>query len=208
MKQLPLILQPGWWLFEWRYWRRQTPWDTQITPPEVLAFLQNAPPGRALDLGCGTGTNAITLAERGWRVSAIDFSLQAIWAARKKARRRGLRIDFRLGDVADLGRFRGPFDYVLDIGCLFGLAPPARRDYAAGVKRLLAGGGTYMLYAWLPGIRRGRLRGISREQVLELFTPELHTQRIVVGEERGFGSAWYWFTRPAANQGAGPSAGW
>ncbi len=41
--------------FEWRYWRGQTPWDTQVTPPEVMEFIANTPPGRALDLGAAPG---------------------------------------------------------------------------------------------------------------------------------------------------------
>jgi len=49
------------WKFEWRYWRGNTPWDTQVTPPEVMELIANTSLGKALDLGCGTGTNAITL---------------------------------------------------------------------------------------------------------------------------------------------------
>lgn len=192
MAQTPVFLKAKWWQFEWRYWRRRTPWDTQITPPEVMAFLTETPPGRALDLGCGTGTNALTLAEHGWRVSAIDFSLQAIWAARRKARRAGHTIDFRLGDVADLDRFSGPYDYALDIGCLFALCPEDRRSYARGVKRLLRPGGCYMLYAWLPRVHRGKRWGMSPREVSELFAPQLEIIRTVEGEESGHGSAWYW----------------
>lgn len=70
-----------------RYWRRQTPWDTQVTPPEVMEFIARTPPGKAVDLGCGTGTNAITLARHGWRVTGVDFVPKAILAARAKAAR-------------------------------------------------------------------------------------------------------------------------
>ena len=96
------FLLPNRWKFQWRYWRRQTPWDTQITPPEVMEFIARTPPGKALDLGCGTGTNAITLARHGWQVTGVDFASKAISAARRKAAGAGLKIDFHTADVTDL----------------------------------------------------------------------------------------------------------
>jgi SAM-dependent methyltransferase len=67
-------------------------------------------PGRALELGCGEGRNARWLAERGWRVTAVDFSPVALERARALAERRGLAVDwvradataFRAGPVHDL----------------------------------------------------------------------------------------------------------
>jgi 2-polyprenyl-3-methyl-5-hydroxy-6-metoxy-1,4-benzoquinol methylase len=79
----PMMMQR--WFFELRYLFRRTPWDTGITPPEVVAFLDRTPPGRALDLGGGTGTNAVEMARRGWEVTAIDFSSRAVLAARRRA---------------------------------------------------------------------------------------------------------------------------
>lgn len=101
---------PNRWKFQWRYWLRQTPWDTQVTPPEVMEFIARTPPGKALDLGCGTGTNAITLARHGWRVTGVDFIPKAILAARAKAARSGFSIDFLVASVADLSALSGPFD--------------------------------------------------------------------------------------------------
>ena len=60
MQWIRNLLSTNWWQFQWKYWRGQTPWDTNITPPEVEDFVKTASPGRALDLGCGTGTNAIS----------------------------------------------------------------------------------------------------------------------------------------------------
>ncbi len=134
------------WRFEWRYWRGNTPWDTNITPPEVMEFIAAAPPGKALDLGCGTGTNAITLARHGWQATGIDFAPKAIRSARRKAKQAGLTIDFHCADASDLGILPGPFDYVLDIGCLFTLKEPARTRYARELARLLRPQGDYMLY--------------------------------------------------------------
>jgi SAM-dependent methyltransferase len=195
MQQLPNILDPEWWRFEWRYWRKRTPWDTQITPPEVMAFLRQTAPGRALDLGCGTGTNAITLTQHGWQVTGVDFSPRAIAMARRKAARKGLAIAFHIGDVANLDDLTGPYDYALDIGCLFSLRPFDRQKYAAGLVRMLPAGAHFMLYAWLPQIRRGVRRGISSEDVRDLFEHDFILGKTVVGRDSGGDSAWYWFTR-------------
>jgi SAM-dependent methyltransferase len=189
------ILKQEWWRFEWRYWRKLTPWDTQITPPEVIAFLKEAAPGRALDLGCGTGTNAITLCEYGWQVIGVDFSPKAIATARSKAARRMLPIDFHMGDVADLHFINGPFDFALDVGCLFSLKPLDRKKYADALSSMLPRSARYMLYAWLPQIRRGRQVGITAQEVAALFLPNFTLDRTEVGRDGEGQSAWYWFTR-------------
>jgi len=64
-------------------------WDTSITPPEVVAVIEGdtaIPSGRALDLGCGSGTNVIYLARHGWEAVGVDFSPVAIAQARQKAK--------------------------------------------------------------------------------------------------------------------------
>ena len=80
------------WSFDLRYLLDQPPWDTEITPPEVVELVEGEgpSPGRALDLGCGTGTNCVYLARHGWEVVGVDFSVLAIRPARRKARRAGV----------------------------------------------------------------------------------------------------------------------
>ena len=70
------------------YLFKKTPWDTGITPPEIVAVIESGkvPIGRALDLGCGTGTNAMYLAQHGFTVTAIDVSRRAIALAKRKSR--------------------------------------------------------------------------------------------------------------------------
>jgi 2-polyprenyl-3-methyl-5-hydroxy-6-metoxy-1,4-benzoquinol methylase len=186
---------PSRWKFEWRYWRRQTPWDTQITPPEVMDFIADALPGKALDLGCGTGTNAITLARHGWRVTGVDFASKAIQTARRKAAAAGLKIEFHATDVTDLGMLDGPYDYVLDIGCLFTLSPNDRNRYTRELARLLRPQGDYMLYAWLPRPWKGGVCGLSGDAIESLLQSEFVRTRLAVGEEKGYPSAWYWYRR-------------
>ena len=174
----------------WYY--RAPPWDTGIAPPELLEFIANHPPGSALDLGCGTGTNAIALAKHGWQVIGVDFARRAISTAKQKARRAGVDVDLRVGDVTNLNNVTGPFDLILDIGCFHSLSVEARQRYAANLRRLLSPDGTFLMYAFFkdpdeagPGLVASDLSHLEALLSLE------HRQ---AGTERGMRpSAWFSF---------------
>lgn len=183
------------WRFRWLYLRGRTPWDTNITPPEVMDFIRKTSAGRALDLGCGTGTNAISLARRGWRVTGVDFVPKAIRTARAKIIDSGLEIDFRCASVTDLSAFSDSYDYGLDIGCLFCLGADEMKQYASNLSRLLRPGACYMLYAWYPRRWKNRTVGLTKEEVDALLQPGFVREKMVAGEEKGFPSAWYWYRR-------------
>src|SRR5438094_9137973 len=100
---------------------RRPPWDTGITPPEVERFVASHAPGRAIDLGCGTGTNAVYLARHGWSAVGVDFAGRAIAKARRRARDAGVSCTFFGGDVAAL-EVLGPCDLALDIGWLYSMS--------------------------------------------------------------------------------------
>ncbi len=182
-------------LFELSYLFRRTPWDTGITPPELYAFLDSHPPGRALDLGCGTGTNAITMTRRGWQVVGVDVSKLAIRLARKKARRAGFSIAFYQEDVTKLGFLAEPFDLVLDIGCFHSLSVQARARYAAQLKRLVKPAGTYMLYAWLQDEDLSRENPLKEAETHALLSPDFECQTVAHGIERQRTTAWFTFQR-------------
>ena len=79
--------------------------------PFLDDWLPHVPRGRALDLACGTGRNALRLAEQGFEVTAMDVSVVAIDRARATAAERGLDVDWQVADLdeAELG---GPWDLV------------------------------------------------------------------------------------------------
>ena len=68
------------WVYERQYRRGAPRWDTGVTPPEVVEVFEgeDPPSGRALDLGCGTGTNVLYLARHGFEVVGVDVSPLAI----------------------------------------------------------------------------------------------------------------------------------
>ena len=90
----------------------------------VAAELQELPPGRALDLGTGEGRNAVWLAERGWRVTAVDFSPVALDKGRRLAQTRGVDVDWVLGDLRAYRPELAAYDLVL-VAYLH--LPPAER---------------------------------------------------------------------------------
>ena len=181
----------------WYYFR--PPWDTGITPPEVVEAIEGPEalaPGRALDLGCGTGTNSLYLARHGWQVVGVDLSVTAIRKARRKAKEAGLPADFYIADVTRLDFLLPPFDMALDIGCFHALDAEGRVRYRDGLHRLLRPGARYMLYAFGP--RQGRLMqmGITPDEVRQLFQPDFRLLRIEGGgDPSGPSAAWYWLER-------------
>src|SRR5512140_2887239 len=128
------------------YLFKKTPWDTGITPPEIVAMLDSGKVtiGRALDLGCGTGTNAITLVQHGFDVTAIDISRRAISLAKRKARSAELadRVRFERGDVTLMRRWAlgHSIDFAYDIGCFHNLKVEARQRYVAALTAVLKPG--------------------------------------------------------------------
>jgi 2-polyprenyl-3-methyl-5-hydroxy-6-metoxy-1,4-benzoquinol methylase len=134
------LFNPRQWKYQWRYLRGKAPWETGQTPDEVIEFISTHPPGKAIDLGCGMGTHALTLARSGWEVTGIDFAALVIRIARTRAARQGLRVKFVQGDVTRPGRIHGPYDFALDVGCLFSLNSDERAAYAGQLSRLLRPG--------------------------------------------------------------------
>src|SRR5436309_2322736 len=98
--------------------------------PLVVKAVEKLHPGRALDLACGVGRHALFLAERGWRVVAVDASRVAIEIVRKQARERGLDVDGRVADL-DKHEFEmqpRSFDLICDCYYLQRDLFPAIRD--------------------------------------------------------------------------------
>ncbi|MCT7354028.1 methyltransferase domain-containing protein [Streptomyces sp. 15-116A] len=116
--------------------------------------------GRALELGCGPGRNALFLAERGFEVDAVDLSPAALDWARERARETGARgVRFHCGDAFALtaSELRGPYDLVYDSGCFHHLPPHRRISYLALLERVLAPGGHFALTCFAAGAMGSKL---------------------------------------------------
>ncbi|HSL64245.1 MAG TPA: class I SAM-dependent methyltransferase [Gaiellaceae bacterium] len=154
---------------EWnrRYGERELVWTAEPNR-FVVAETADLAPGAALDLACGEGRNAVWLAERGWRVTGVDFSDVAIAKARALAERRGVEGEWVLADLVGYRPEPGAFDLVL---LLYLQVPETeRRPIVRAAADAVAPGGTFLLVAH---DRRNLEDGHGGPQYPEvLYTPE------------------------------------
>ncbi len=137
---------PGMASEEWdrAYGRCELTWS--IEPhPHVGEELADLPPGRAVELGCGEGRQAIWLASRGWQVTAVDFSRVAVDRGRKIAERHGVEVDWVVANVLD---YHPPAP--VDLAMIIYLH--LHRDQLSGVlgkvSAALSPGGTLFVLGW------------------------------------------------------------
>ena len=124
------------------YGERAQVWSGKVNAALELR-VADLPAGRALDLGCGEGADALWLAERGWTVTAVDISATALERARAEAERRGLAVDWRRQDLSD-PLPKGPYDLVT-AQFLQSPVPFARYDVLRRAAALVAPGGSLLV---------------------------------------------------------------
>lgn len=177
------------------WYLRKPPWDSGISPPELLEFIQTHPTGKAIDLGCGTGTNVITLARAGWQVTGVDFAPRAIRIAKAKLKREKIQAELYIGDVTKLEGIMGPFDLALDIGCFHSLSQQGKVDYLIQLDRLLTSNGFWLTYGFFnpdpiqpgPGLTETELKLISTRY-------SLHSRQDGFDRQKR-SSAWFLFQK-------------
>ncbi|MDX3073633.1 class I SAM-dependent methyltransferase [Streptomyces sp. MI02-7b] len=138
---------------------RPVPFFVPKPDENLVSYLDRgllAPGGRALDLGCGPGRNALHLAARGFAVDAVDLSPAAVAWGEDRARETGTRgVRFHRGDAFALtaagGPLEGPYDLVHDSGCFHHLPPHRRVSYLALLDRVIAPGGHLALTCFAAG---------------------------------------------------------
>lgn len=133
-------------MMDWNESYRGDGTDTTPLDKQLLADALSLKPGRALDLGCGAGGNAIGLAERGWTVTGIDGANRAIDSARKSAAAAGVDVAFEVADITEW-KPDGVYDLIISSYAL----PPkgTERDAAfATAMEALAPGGMLIVGDW------------------------------------------------------------
>jgi SAM-dependent methyltransferase len=152
-----------------------TPWDTGAVPTELTELVKGQealPAGRALDIGCGTGTQAVYLAGHGWEVTGIDAVKKPLDKARARAGASRVSVNWIRGDVTRLGDagLDPGFNLFFDRGCFHGLSQPQRGAYASGITNLAAPGATLLMMAFARNQVRVGPAGADEPEIVQTLT--------------------------------------
>ena len=154
----------------WNDAYKQDPDQVMVADHLLDQALEGLPVGTALDLGCGSGANALRLAERGWSVVGVDWAEHAIELAKRSAQEKGIDATFTAGDVTT---WEPPAQYDLVISTY---ALPGGEDSKRALQtalKALAQGGTLLVAEWdrsmseTWGFGEGEL--LSPEEIVELL---------------------------------------
>ncbi len=147
------------------------PWDIGRPQHEIVTLEESGKiSGDVLDVGCGTGENALFLAVRGHVVWGVDSAPTAIETARKKAKERGLFTTFLVKDALNLHELRRTFDTVIDSGLFHTLSDADRPCFVRNLSEILKPGGTYYMLAFSE-LEPGEYgpRRIRQQEILDTF---------------------------------------
>ena len=182
------------------------PWYRNY-PPRFLAeaIKVKKAPARALDLGCGTGTYSVILAEEGYEVIGVDFVEAALDMARNRARDANVTVDFQHADVCDYHSDES-FDLVLDSGCMHSLSDKERLVYRQKLLSWLRPGGQLVLvhfnkcnsFNWRPmGPRRWTSERVERFLGAEFRSRNYYEEKAKIAFPIGPTAkiSTYWFER-------------
>jgi SAM-dependent methyltransferase len=196
-----MVSHPSW---NESYASGQLPWDTGQPEPLLVEFITSGRvrPTRALEIGAGTGTNALWLAERGFDVLGIDIAPLAVERAAAKLSGLDLSCRFQTLDILTTDLPDSPFHFVFDRGCFHVFDEGEERArFAARVAAVLAPGG---LWLSLIGSTEGPSReyGPPRRSALEIalaIEPELEIVELRSAEFHAHGArAWFCLARSRA----------
>ncbi|UQA54592.1 class I SAM-dependent methyltransferase [Polyangium aurulentum] len=174
------------------------PWVIGRPQAEVVALVEaGGVSGEVLDVGCGTGENAILIAERGHAVTGIDLVPKAIEIARANAAARGVKVDFQVGSALELAGLGRTFDTVLDAGLFHAFNDEDRARYVDGLGHVVRRGGIYYMLVFSDreppavGPRRVRQAEIHAAFVEGWRVREIRPARYehAVGD-KGYAEAW------------------
>ncbi len=127
------------------YKERNLPWDDGKPRGQLVDYVNESNRCRALDVGCGTGTDAIFLAQNGFSVSVIDISEEAIKIAISKGQEAGVNIDFKVGDVLNMPFEDETFGFVNDNGCFHQLSKSSWEVFVKEIARVMRPKARYLM---------------------------------------------------------------
>jgi SAM-dependent methyltransferase len=179
--------------FEWAYLNGQAPWDIGRPQPVLVRLAdQGLVAGSVIDVGCGTGENALHVAARGHDVLGIDLAPTAISQAREKALSRGIRAEFEIADALDLRALGRTYDVAVDFGLFHVFSDPDRTVYERSLRDVLRPGARYFFMCfsdeqpgdWGP-------RRVSQAEIRAAFSrgwriDSIAAERFAIRDDAGF----------------------
>jgi len=162
-----------------RYAEGDTPWDNGVPDSELQRVLAqyDISPCRMLELGCGTGVNAVWLAQQGFDVTAFDISSLAIEKARARADAAGAALQLFEADIHHLPDLGEPFPFVFDRGVYHCVRRQGAEPFVAAVAALAAPNGYYLTLAGNPNEPEPPQGGpprVTAEQMCRELSPAFH----------------------------------
>ena len=137
------------WFYEMIYSRFRAPWD--VGPRvELVALVESGriSPGRAIDLGSGTASNCVYLAQQGFEVTGVDYAQAAAELGRQRAAEANAAVTFVVDDLTNLQHVSGIFDLLVDYGTLDDLLSAQRDQYMQNILPLAHPGSQFVLYCF------------------------------------------------------------
>jgi len=191
--------------YDWAKSWEDLPWAHDEPTLFLAEICRRREPGRALDIGCGAGTDSVFLASQGWEVTSLDFMPKALEYTQQRARAAGVRVNPVEADITQW-QPDGAYDLVLDHGLLHNMDPVRYPAYRQTVLAALAPAADFVLLHWhprWPGQANGRMgpTRVGRDDIKAFFAPELQ-ERFFAAEEfedlpdmvgGGMTQAYYWF---------------
>jgi cyclopropane fatty-acyl-phospholipid synthase-like methyltransferase len=153
-------------------YRGSPPWDIGRPQAEFVRIARDREiRGSVLDIGCGTGENAIFFASMGLEVWGLDAAPRAIGKARSKALERAVRVKFSLGDALHLERLRQSFDTITDCGLFHVFSDEERGVFVKSLKAALRESGTYFMLCFSDKEPAGwgGPRRVTKSEIKETF---------------------------------------
>jgi SAM-dependent methyltransferase len=153
-------------------YRGTPPWDIGRPQREFVALQERGEVrGDVIDLGCGTGENAIFFASEGHAVLGLDFTPLAIKQARAKAKRRGVKVEFAVYDALRLGELGRTFQTATDCGLFHTFTDGQREAYVDGLRSVVAPSGRFFMLCFSDREPRGwgGPRRVSKGEIERAF---------------------------------------
>lgn len=128
-----------------RYKNNEANWDLKSANPVFVELMEKAglmSPGKLFIPGCGKGFDAVEAARRGYEVTALDFSVEAVKFARSMAEKEKLKVNFLTADFFNLnGSYENYFDYIYEYTTYCAIDPARRAEFAGKMASMLKPGG-------------------------------------------------------------------